>query len=82
MKSYLELLINGINVYRKYKTRLVELDISIGNNKYIIQALCLPDITVSLDIPEIGKIIKILKRLSYPLADELLETKGKNLKNF
>ena len=55
VKSNLELLINGINVSRKYKTRVVELNISIGNNKYIIQALCLPDITVSLDIPEIRK---------------------------
>ena len=82
IKSNIELLINGINVSRKYQTRLVELEISIGNNKYVIQVLCLPDITVSLNIPEIGEITKILKELNFPLADKLLETKDKKLKDF
>ena len=50
---------NGLDVSKNYQSRLVELDINIVNNNYVIKAFCLPDITVSLDIAKIGKIVKI-----------------------
>ena len=35
--KFLELIINGINCSQNYKTKLVELDIKIGNNSKTIQ---------------------------------------------
>ena len=82
IKSNVEILVNGINIPKKYVTKLVEFNLFVGNKNYLLNALCLQKISLSLAVPQIGEIVKILKGLGYPLADEFLKVSDTEISDF
>ena len=71
-----------INIPKQYVTKFVEYNLFVGNKYYLLNALCLPKISLSLAVPQIGKIVKILKGLGYPLADEFLKVSDTEISDF
>jgi len=76
------LTIQGINENKTYNTQLVEVPLKIDNQEHIIEALCIPSISISLQLPLLPKIVQQILNKGYTLADEhllQLESKIENL---
>ena len=66
------LTVKGINIPKQYHSKMVEANISFGNEERIVKALCIPSIDISLNIPNLNLIVDEFVRKGYHLADEQL----------
>ena len=61
--------VNGINVPKFYKTKLVEAEVLIGKKIVKLQDYCLPSIGISLNLAKLGNIANEFVNEGYSLAD-------------
>lgn len=76
IEDYVDLTIKGINQNRNYKSKLVKLSLQFGDIVEEIEAMTLPSINICLNLPGLSKVAAAFHRKGYPLADELLLSKG------
>ena len=74
-----DLRINGINIAQEYKSRLVELELSSGSEKKIVQALSIPSILIDLNLLGLSCIVRSFTEKGYKLADEFLLNSGDHI---
>lgn len=67
-----KLTVNGFNTSKQYITNLVEAKIKFGDKEHIINALCIPSINMSLNLPKLSKVVSGFLHKGYKLADEKL----------
>ena len=61
--------INGFNASRKYKTKLVEVELGLGNETYNVPAICVPSIDVNISVPNLSKLAQAFQNRGYDIAD-------------
>ena len=61
--------VNGFNVSRKYKTKLVTVDLDIGNKNYEVHAICVPNINLNISVPKLSKLTQAFQNKGYVIAD-------------
>ncbi|XP_068214776.1 uncharacterized protein [Palaemon carinicauda] len=64
--------VNGFNASRKYKTKLVAVDLDIGDKNYKVQAICVPNIGIDILVPNLSKLAQAFKKKGYVIADNQL----------
>ena len=64
--------VNGFNESREYKTKMVQLDLYLGNKLRTITAICVPEIRTELQLNGLREIINSFISKGYVLADESL----------
>ena len=69
IRDYVALTVNGINVPKFYKIKLVEAKVLIGKKLVKLQAYCLPSIGISLNLAKLGNIANKFVNKGYSLAD-------------
>ena len=74
LNSDIILKVNGINQAKSYKTCRVEVEIVLGNEVHVIDALCLPagKIDINLNIPRLKFVVSEFRKKNYKFADTLL----------
>jgi len=68
----LDLRINGFNVIKIIKTRVVNVPMVIGKRNVVVSAIVVPEITILFKIKNFSKITKEFKKRGYVLADKAL----------
>lgn len=81
LEENIEITVYGIKTSKKYLTKLVQLSLFIGEKVYILEALSLPSIRISLNIPGLSEIAQTFVAKGYTLADELLLSGGDVISN-
>jgi len=71
-KDSLPVTINGFNSSVSLNCEIVEIALDLGGDCVQLDALCVPEIKMNLQVPSIGDIVKKLKKYGYSLADKLL----------
>ena len=66
------LTLKGINSHKRYKTNIVEVELTLGNKVEKILAFCIPSIDISLNLDKLNSIVHEFKKKSYKLADDYL----------
>ena len=77
VKDNVDLSVKGINVLKRYKTRSVEVNLNVGGIQHTINALCLPEIDINLNLPNLSIVIKEFTDRGYDLVDDNLVGKDK-----
>jgi len=67
-----EIVVNGVNSPKKYKTKTVQLKLKFGDSILEIPAICIPEIKTNLKVPGLGKVVTNFISKGYDLADKLL----------
>ena len=68
--------VNGFNTAQTYQTEMVEIKLKFGDKIHTIEAICIPEINIELNLPGLNKIVKTFLKKGYSLADKFL-TNGK-----
>ena len=71
----------GFNGPCEYNTRVVELNLDCGDQVRTLNAICVPEIKISLDIPNLSDIVKSFVSRGYKLADENLSSSTNKINN-
>ena len=71
----------GFNGPCEYNTRVVELDLDCGDQVRTLNAICIPEIKISLDISNLSDIVKSFVSRGYKLADENLSSSTNKIDN-
>ena len=66
------LILSGINESINYVSKLVKLKIKFDENIKFVDALTLPDINISLDLPNLNTLVTHFIQKGYTMADEYL----------
>ena len=72
IQEHIKLTVNGINVPKDYDTKIVELEMNLGESTKVINALCIPDININLKLPCLRKIVDGFLSKGYKMADRKL----------
>lgn len=75
------LTVNGINSSQQYQTRIVEANVQIGKETRLVQAICKPDISIGLNLPLLGEVVKGFRERGYNLGDEFLNNSNTDIKD-
>ena len=62
-------IVNGFNDSQQYLTKVVLMDMLVGNQIFSVKAICIPDIRTELDIPGLSKCAQNFVDKGYKLAD-------------
>ncbi|XP_066947446.1 uncharacterized protein [Macrobrachium rosenbergii] len=73
IKDNFSITVNGINVPKTYKSKLVEFNVKFGDELKTIKALCIPSINIVLKLPNLRKVVDSFLMQGYKLADESLK---------
>ncbi|XP_068202978.1 uncharacterized protein [Palaemon carinicauda] len=71
--------VNGFNGPKVYKTRIVQLPITLTTGVVEIFAMVVPSINIKLSLPGLGKVIKAFKDRGYSFADSFLDPKSSEI---
>ena len=72
-----ELTVNGFNGSKAYKTRIVQLPVSLTTGVVDVFAMVVPSINIKLSLPGLGKVIHAFNEKGYSFADAFLnQTSG------
>ena len=74
-----ELTINGFNAAKRCVTNVVKVPLNISNNIYHVNAICVPNLSIKLELPEIGRVVHLLNILKYDVADTKLNSKSESI---
>ena len=66
------LTVKGINIPKSYETKLMEGTLDFNGISHVIRAMCLPSIDISLNLPNLSKVVDGFLSKGYKLADEIL----------
>ena len=73
LQDNISMQINGFNSSKVYQTKLVAVELVLGTRTCMVEAVCVPDINVTLTLPNLSKVVKGFVDRGYSLADgELL----------
>ncbi|KAL7642353.1 UNVERIFIED_CONTAM: hypothetical protein RMT77_006914 [Armadillidium vulgare] len=72
IKDKINLTVNGINKKQNHHSQIVEIPLKIGKHEYLIEAQCLPTISISLELPDLRRIVQDVLDKGYKLADKRL----------
>ena len=72
VQSDVKISVKGINSVKVHNTKIVECKLKIDNTEYIVEAICLTNISLSLQLPGMGKIFREFILHGYNLADSFL----------
>jgi len=75
------LTINGFNSSKEYVTKIVELNLGVGDKTYKIKAICVPNMPINIELPKLGLIVTKFKEKGFELADKLLNEKSNRISN-
>jgi len=64
--------VNGFNSVKNYDTVEVEFVINLNDNSHTITAICVPKISVNLDVPEVCSIARSFANKGHVMADKSL----------
>jgi len=67
--SDIDLVLNGINESKSFKSKLVSLQVQLGNDTKRVEFLTIPDIRISLSLPGLPAIVSTFVSKGYQLAD-------------
>lgn len=76
IESNINLIINGINQSKIYKSKLVRVNLKFGNCYKSLELLTLPRINITLFLPGLSRIVAHLVGKGYIMADECLSRGG------
>lgn len=79
--SQFEISINGFNETKKYIADLVQVDLQINDHKCSIKAICVPDISITLNIPNLPRVVDGFIAKGYKIADEFLLSRSNVISN-
>ena len=68
----LNLTISGFNSKKSFKTQKVKVPVWVGQQKRVVDAICVPKIDITLKLKGIGRVASKFKEKGYLLADEAL----------
>ena len=69
IKENIPLIVNGFNASREYTAKMIELNLSFGEKINKLEAIVIPDISVTLNLPKMGSVVKMLEDKGFKLAD-------------
>ena len=72
VRSDIDLVIFGFNSDKRVKTNIVEVNVLICGETYKIDAIIVPSINISLNIPNINNVASEFRERGYELADKTL----------
>jgi hypothetical protein len=81
VKNNVELRVRGINTCQEYKSKIVKLNIMIGNKMQNINAYCIPNININLCLAGLKTVVKGFMDRGYQLADDSLTHETDYLNN-
>ena len=64
--------VNGMNTDQVYDSDLVEGKLKLGNRTYTVKAITLPDIKITLNLPDLTRIVQEFRNKGYEFADSFL----------
>ena len=75
------LMVDGINESKKYSSKLVKINICLGNETKSVEAFTFPSINMSLKLPGLTKIVDAFKSHGYLMADATLCNENDSIEN-
>ena len=81
VKDNFDLIVNGFNGAKCYRTRIVQISVKIGETVHNVEAICVPGIDINLNLPRLGKIVKGFRNSGYKLLDEFLDEDREDISN-
>lgn len=72
VKEGVDLTLNGINVSKQYKSKVVEFTLKFGSTERKLTAMTLPSLNINLNLPGLSKITKTFVDKGFQLADNYL----------
>ena len=72
LQDNISMQINGFNGSKVYQTKLVAVELVLGTRTCMVEAVCVPDINVTLTLPNLSKVVKGFIDRGYSLADGVL----------
>ena len=81
VKDNFDLIVNGFNGAKCYRTRIVQIAVKIGETVHNVEAICVPGIDINLNLPGLGKIVKCFRNSGYKLLDEFLDEDREDISN-
>ena len=81
VKKDVELTINGFNSSKTCKTNIVKVPLRLGKFSYSVNAICVPNLNIKLNLPKLGKVVSHLQRLDYKMADTELSQNSRSIPN-
>ena len=72
VKTNVTLCVTGVNTKHVYKTKIVEVPLSIGDSQHIVNAICIPKMEISLELDGLGLIVEEFQKSNYVMADSFL----------
>jgi hypothetical protein len=79
LKEKINLTVNGVNQKQNYVSQVVEIPLEIGSRSYTTEALCLPSLSITLDLPDLPEIVGAFVEKGYNLADKRLINGGRKI---
>ena len=77
----MQLTVTGFNSEKCYKTKIVEVPVSLGGKTHKIPAICTPEINISLNLKGLKHAAETFRERGYRLADSMINSdKIDNLK--
>ena len=67
-----ELDLSGINASKLYRTKLVEIELKIGDSFRTIEAIAMPSLNINLTLPGLSQIVRGFVEKGYEIADQKL----------
>ena len=64
--------VDGINNSKEYLSKLVKIDVKLGNEFKTIEAFTFPAIHISLNLPGLSNVVQSFVAMGYQMADKLL----------
>ena len=64
--------INGINISLSYVSKIVQFDMSIGEDLRTLQVFCIPSLNINLQLPGLSGVVRGFQEKGYVLADKFL----------
>ena len=81
IKNDISVVINGFNGSKTYNANVVEVPLDFDGQKLIIEAICIPEININLNLPGLSQLCTKLKNAGFRLADQLLPGQSDEIKN-
>lgn len=77
VKNNFQVTVNGFNQSKKYETKIVSVNLKIGNDFHNVEAICIPNIPTSLNCPGLKGLANEFVSKGYLLADNALRHSDK-----
>ncbi len=73
VRNNIPLIIHGINSAKEYLTKIVKVPLRLNDNIHTVNAVCIPEISIKLKLPNLGQVVNRIVQKGYSLADKFLQ---------